>query len=341
MEKQPLISALMSVYNGERFVAEAVESILNQSCTDFEFLVVNDGSTDRSADIIRSFNDPRIVYIENPVNMGLIASLNKGLALARGRYIARMDHDDVALPERFSEQIAHLEGNRDLVVAGSDYYLVTDNRETRSAQHWSRHSDYLKTVLLFSTCFAHPTVMMKNVFRETGLTYEGEFKHTEDYRLWTRLAAQGGFAVIPKALIRYRVHAGQTTVQNRSAQFALSARIREDYLEKLGFTCTETQREIHHLIGNNTFIRQKDQLEAAGNWLLELVRQNREKAVFSEQPFALAIHKFWIDLCGHTSLGFSAYRCYYRSALSRISKTPAGERWRLAAKCLVRGINRK
>lgn len=330
----------MSVYNGEEFVAEAIRSILNQSCRDFEFIIVNDGSVDRSAGIIRSFEDGRIVYLENAGNIGLIASLNRGLQQARGKYIARMDHDDSALPERLAEQLAHFETNKELVVAGSDYYLLNGTRQTRSAQHWSQHSDYLKTVLLFSTCFAHPTVMMKNSFAETGTVYDKEFRHAEDYRLWTKLALRGDFSVIPKALIRYRVHAGQTTVQNRSAQFALSARIREDYLAALGFVYSPDQIETHHLIGNNTFIRARDQLLAAEAWLQELVKQNRDKRIFSEQAFALAIHKFWIDLCGHTSLGLFAYGCYRRSALSRISEVPAGSRLRLIGKCLLRATRR-
>ncbi|HKQ33129.1 MAG TPA: glycosyltransferase family A protein, partial [Thermodesulfobacteriota bacterium] len=120
----PKVTVLMTVYNGEKFLNEAIDGILNQTFRDFEFLIINDGSTDGSREIIKSYKDPRINLVDNESNIGLTASLNRGLSLAGGEYIARQDADDISLPERLEKQISILERNPDIALLGSWYLEI-------------------------------------------------------------------------------------------------------------------------------------------------------------------------------------------------------------------------
>lgn len=339
-EHNILISVILPVYNGQDHVGAAIQSLLDQSWRSFELIVINDGSTDQSASVISSFKDPRIIYVHNEQNLGLIKTLNLGLQLAKGDLIARMDHDDIALPTRLERQAAAFAAQPNLCVLGTDYYLVSGLRSRRSASHWSPHSDYLKAILLFSSCFSHPTVMMRNLFRTGELVYEENFKYTEDYRLWTTIAARGDFAVLPVPLLKYRLHAAQTTVQNREAQLKRSETIRRDYLDALGFSYNAQQLRIHNSIGNHEFIATGLQLQEIESWLLTLVGENQAKNIFLPEAFNTAIHKFWIGCCGNTNLGFSAYKRYVRSDLSRLPSKGNFLLLKLLVKCLVRSVRR-
>ncbi len=324
----------MSAYNAAKYLREAMDSILTQTFVNFEFIIVNDGSVDATENIIRSYTDNRIVYIRNERNLGLIESLNKGLEIAKGKYIARMDADDIALPERLQDQLAVFREYKEIIVVGSDYYSLKG--EDLRHEININDSDYQKTVLLFATCFAHPTVMMKNIFKENGIRYGTNFKHVEDYKLWTDLAFHGEFYNVSKPLLKYRSHSAQVSIENRVAQFEVSDTIRRDYLQKLGFSFSEEEFKIHSLIGNNAFIRSKDQLFHIETWLNSLISQNENLRKLKTESFNHAIHKFWMDSCGNTNLGFFAFKTFMRSDLSKIYATPLGMKVKLFGKCLVR-----
>ncbi len=127
MSENPKVSVIMSVYNGDKYLREAIESILNQTFTDFEFIIVNDGSTDNSLEIIESYDDERIKTINNKKNIGLTKSLNKALKFAKGKYIARQDADDVSLPNRFEKQVEYLDSHPEVALVGTSVYLIDEN----------------------------------------------------------------------------------------------------------------------------------------------------------------------------------------------------------------------
>jgi len=327
------ISVLMSAYNASAHLKAAIDSILAQSFSAFEFIIVNDGSSDSTEEIIKSYKDKRIVYVKNEKNLGLIKSLNKGLEIATGKYIARMDADDIALPTRLSEQrTVFLE--RTVVAVGSNYYLLEG--EKLSLHKNLNDSDYQKTVLLFATCFCHPTVMMKNIFKEKAIRYDENFKHTEDYRLWTELSFYGEFYNIDKPLLKYRSHSAQVSNQNRATQFEVSSKVRRDYLLKRGFVFSEQEFEVHNSIGNNKVIRSKESLIMIEKWLTSLVVQNESLESITSTAFNKAIHKFWIDSCGNSALGILAFRMYFQSGLSTVTPVSSLETIRLLLKCIVR-----
>jgi len=204
----------MSVYNGEKYLRQAIDSILTQTFLDFEFLIINDGSTDKSLEIIESYNDARIRLIDNGKNIGLIASLNKGIAAARGKYIARMDADDISLPSRLEEQYNFLEANTDIALCGS-WAEIIDERGDVCGQYTYPPLDNraIKKLLFWHNPFIHPTVMIRrDVFCEIS-PYRASFKYIEDYELWSRVLSKFAGANIDKFLIKYRRHSGSITRQ--------------------------------------------------------------------------------------------------------------------------------
>ncbi|MGV4793001.1 glycosyltransferase [Rhizobium sp. F40D2] len=220
MSKTPAISVVLPVYNGEAFLREAVESILEQTFTDFELIIINDGSTDGSGPLSRELAtlDRRIVLVERP-NDGLVSALNEGISRARSNLIARMDADDVAMPERLELQYARMQAEPQLGVLGSFTRLMD---KTGSI---IRLSDYPVTELeaarfLERGCpIAHPTAMMRREVVLAAGGYRKAFSHCEDYDLWLRVNELGyGIANLPKPLLNYRMHGGNVSAVHREAQ---------------------------------------------------------------------------------------------------------------------------
>jgi glycosyltransferase involved in cell wall biosynthesis len=226
MAQSPRISVAMSVYNSEAFLTEAIESILAQSFADFEFLILNDGSSDGSGAIIERFaaSDSRIIAI-NRENRGLISSINELLDAARAPYLARMDSDDIAESERFAQQIAFLDSHPDHGVVGSwsrdmaaDGSLLPAVGPDQPIDH-----DALAANIMVRSPLCHPSVMMRTAEVRAAGGYRRAYRHCEDYDLWLRLVDRTKMANIPKRLLRYRRSAGQVTAQYQPAMHYGSA----------------------------------------------------------------------------------------------------------------------
>jgi glycosyltransferase involved in cell wall biosynthesis len=217
--KNPKVTVLMSVYNGEKYLREAIDSILNQTFMDFEFLIINDGSTDSTVEILQSYDDPRIKIINNVENIGLTKSLNKGLRIARGTYIARMDCDDISLPERLEKQINYLNAHPEVGVLGTAYRLIDANGHDLEIMRMPINDLQIRWTSLFDNPFAHPTVMIrKNFMIKNKLNYDEAFLLSEDYDLWTRMLNYTRGMNLSEPLIQYRVHANTVTSKYREVQ---------------------------------------------------------------------------------------------------------------------------
>lgn len=227
----PKISVIMPAYNAEKYIREAIDSILAQTYTDFEFIIIDDASTDATASIVESYTDERIRFFRNDNNMGVANTLNRGLDLAVGEYIARMDSDDISLPERFAKQVEFMDTHPDVAVCGSgiEIFGAMSGRRT-----FSESSEQLKVDLLFSSCFAHPSVIMRaSVVGPNALHYDSAFSKMEDYDLWCRIAEEHKLASIPDILLKYRIHPAQVTkhptvdnlIQNRALRLRILARL--------------------------------------------------------------------------------------------------------------------
>lgn len=225
--KNPAISVVMSVYNSHEYLAEAIESIISQTFTNFEFIIINDGSSDSSLDIIKSYmrKDDRLVLISRE-NKGLPVSLNEGIALAKGKYIARMDADDIALPERLQKQYNFMVSNPKVDVCGSFAQFI--GASSRVAKPYTTHKD-ISIHALFACPMVHPTVMAKKSF--FSILYNVDYFKAQDYELWTRGITQGYvFANINQVLILYRVRPG---ANSSSEQVFFSEKARSKYMKNL------------------------------------------------------------------------------------------------------------
>ncbi|HJA78767.1 MAG TPA: glycosyltransferase [Candidatus Desulfovibrio intestinavium] len=218
MSLMPAVSVLLPVYNAASYVREAVASILAQTLRDFELILMDDGSTDASGGILRALaaEDRRIRLVQRE-NRGLIATLNEGLALARAPFVARMDADDIALPERLARQCAHMERHPGLAVLGSAIqYMDAAGRPGRIKKY--PVGDAVDEAILWGSPLAHPAVMLRTQAVRAAGGYPAAFPHAEDYALWLRLFAPGSIDNLPDVLLRYRLHGGSVSHVHALAQ---------------------------------------------------------------------------------------------------------------------------
>jgi hypothetical protein len=214
---QPQINVVMSVYNGEKYLREAVDSILAQTFRDFEFIIIDDGSTDGTPAILESYDDSRIGLVHNQENIGLTRSLNKGLALAQGKYVARMDADDVAMPHRFEKQVAFLEKYPGIGILGSSCQMIDTNGREQGLYQVPTSDLQIRWTSLLANPFWHPTVMMRrDVLIQNGLSYDEAFRTTQDYDLWMRMLKYTRGANLGEPLIRYRLYQGITSTHRET-----------------------------------------------------------------------------------------------------------------------------
>ncbi len=198
------VTVLMSVYNGERYLNEAVDSILSQTFTDFEFLIIDDASTDRTPEILRSYNDPRIRVVTNEENLGLTKSLNKGLALAKGEYIARMDADDVSYPYRLQVQHEFMTQHPGAGIIGSWAEYIDRKGEIvhRYKAPISPEENYF--YLRFQNCIVHSSVMFRKDIIISNNGYDESINRAQDFELWNRLSKAIEIYQIPEYLVQWR-----------------------------------------------------------------------------------------------------------------------------------------
>jgi glycosyltransferase involved in cell wall biosynthesis len=205
----------MTAYNEEARIGPAIESILNQTFGDFEFIIINDGSADQTATIIQSYHDPRIVYLDNGENLGIARSANRGLAVARGEFIARMDADDTSHPERFALQVAYLDAHPEVGVLGT--YMVDKNLQGTPVYFFQPplSHDLIAWVIMFETTTANPTVMMRRSLILKVGDYDPAFPPAEDIELWSRLIPLTRFANLPE-LLHYRLRHAQAASRTQA-----------------------------------------------------------------------------------------------------------------------------
>lgn len=223
MLSSPLISVIMPAYNAELYIKEAIESILAQTFTDFEFLIYNDGSTDKTHEIISAFNDKRIIYKKMDVNAGYLRFLNEGLVIAKGKYIARMDADDIAMPNRFEEQFKYLEEHPDVGICGSWYQFFGKLNHIHKSSVTFEEVQYS---LFFGSALTHPSVMMRNdLLKKYNLKYNPEYYYAEDHYFFAEAASHFRVVSIPKVLLRYRIHSEQIGSVRWQEQFIVKSKI--------------------------------------------------------------------------------------------------------------------
>jgi len=337
VNSQPLVSVLMPVYNAEKHLREAVDSILNQSYRNVEFVIVNDGSTDGSEDIIRSYTDPRIRLLLNAENKGLIYSLNYGISACQGAYIARMDADDVCMQKRIAEQVAFMEQHPAIGVCGCDYTQFSDEGE-QAFRALSEHDEILSQ-MIFNSSVVHPSLMLRRaVLQDFDPVFNPGYHHSEDYELWSKLILHTRFSAVHQLLFRYRIHPAQVT-QKHSAQQQLSAsRVRKELLAKLGFTYTEQEVELLSQMAAHRLFDKKEQLDLLEQFLKRLIAQNDQSKRIAPGIFQEVLSYKWYTACGYSTLGLWAFSKYRQSQLRTYNPQSS---LKLFAKCLLRQFRKR
>jgi glycosyltransferase involved in cell wall biosynthesis len=248
----PLVSVVMSVYDGRPYLKEAVRSILDQTFGDFEFIIINDGSKDGSKETLDrlSETDDRIRLVHQE-NRGLTPSLNRGLNLARGKYIARMDADDISHPERLKRQIDFLETNPEIGVVGTWIEWVTPEGEPKMVWRLPTDPDLIAWKLLFNTCLDHPSIVARNSLLEELGGYAEWAICAQDYELWTRAVRQSQLANMPQVLLKHRQHEEAITMKERSGQIQVVCRAAAN-LHQFLLSGSSDERLAHWLVWMET-----------------------------------------------------------------------------------------
>lgn len=278
----PKVSVLMPVYNAGTHLPAAVESILRQTMREFEFLILDDGSTDETVSYLAGLRDPRIRIERNPQNRGLIATLNKGVELCRAPLIVRMDADDISEPERLEELKKEMDRDPRLAVLGSDFTPIGSSESSS----WIRffESDEVRIALLFENPICHPSVSLRKSFLSQPL-YPAEYPHAEDYALWVFSGASLRLGNLRKKLIRYRTHEGQVSRRHASTQMESIQRLILKQLGTLGLKPTEGELYIHQSMAHG-FLPTPNASYLMNRWIGKLNKANRKTSTYPPDLFA-------------------------------------------------------
>ena len=270
METPPLVSVLLPVYNAEKYIEESLKSILDQSYQNLEIIIIDDGSTDRSAEIINSFEDQRVRYLRNETNIRLIRTLNKGIDLAKGKYLARMDADDIAKPERILKQVQLMEYQPKVGVCGS-WVNIFGAVKPRTWKYDANNSElYMR--MLFKSPFAHPSTMIRcSILRDHNIRYREQFLHAEDYYFWFEMSKYCEFANIQESLLEYRIHENQVGANNRHLQETNTSEIVSKILWDRGIEHSGEHLKLHQKLSGSMRIQSKIEFHRVINWTQQLV----------------------------------------------------------------------
>lgn len=328
----------MPAYNAERFIAAAMRSVLAQHFRDFELLIINDGSTDRTEEIVRSFADPRVRLLNNQKNSGLVSVRNQGMREARGKYVALLDADDIALPGRLAAQKKFLDERGEYALVGSSVALIDEGGRRTGVVWKSRFApDELPPALLFGNRFAQSSLMLRKSALPEAPYREG-FAPAEDYELWLRLADGAKLANLSPVLTLYRVHGNSETALRRETQQKALAEIVRNRLARLGIEATPADLLFHRKnraadpAAAPLFLAQK------AAWLSRLIEANDRTGVYGAGIFTRVVRKIWLEACyGNSRAGLASWHAFWRSKLSEGARNESA--LRLAtffARCLLR-----
>jgi len=331
----PEITMLMTVFNGEKYLREAIESILNQTFKDFEFLIVDDGSEDKSVEIITSYKDKRIKLIRNEQNMGIPGSANRGIKLAEGKYIARMDCDDISLPERLEKQFLFMEKNPH--IGASSVWVEVFGMEKG---FWKAplSSEAIKCDLLFGCSLAHSgAIIKKSIFTEEGILYDEAFDCAVDHDLWSRISQKFPVANIGEILIRNRRHKTQLSAIKKKEQKLNIDIILKNQLSHLGINPTERELTIH---SNLTWWKFEDSLTFLDDteaWLTKIYMANKKNNIYNEEELLkLLAYRWWMSCKYASTHGLIVWKRFWNSPLSKHNTLSHRDKIKFFLKALIR-----
>mgnify|MGYP001162053277 FL=1 len=333
----PTVSVVIPVFNGERFLRESIISVLNQTFSDFEIIVVNDGCTDGSPEIFRSFSDPRLRMVSHPKNLGLAEARNTGIRSSRGVYIALLDGDDIAEPTRLAEQVKAMELDSQLAYLGT-WALRFQSHSPAVTKVWKAETTdtELRILLMFRNRFNASSIMFRRTIVPTELF--AKIPMAEDYGFAVAMSKLGKIGNLPKPLVRYRQHATSLTVSKQTLMTDCIENILRQQLEDFGLIPSKRELLIHQHVGRLLLQSSLSLLEECEEWLHKVIHHNAAVVRrFESNALRTIISKEWFELCKYSSPeGFAVWRRYWRSDLSRFWQPSMWQRIKFLLKCAVR-----
>ena len=318
----PKVTVFIPAYNREKYIGDAIESVLSQTYTDFEILLIDDGSTDRTVEIMRSYTDPRLRIIRNQKNLGIPKTRNKGLENARGQYIAMLDSDDRAYPIRLEKQVAFLDRNPDFAQVGSWCRMMDEQgRPLKKTKRQPILPDDIDVQLLFRCSLSNRSIMGRTeLLREFG--YRNDFPRCQDYDLHVKLAKKYKLGNLPECLVYGRIHPEQITGQTFDLGDAKKREIVRGQLTELGVQYNETDLDPHLTLSRMRklqFIPDLQYIQWAENWLQKILKANQKTRRYSQKALESAVGEKWMRTCwtAWTGIGLKAYQHFFRSPLRR------------------------
>lgn len=322
MIESPKVTVVIPVYNREKYIGDAIDSILAQTFTHFELIVIDDGSTDRTQEVVQSYRDLRIRLVCNETNEGIPRTRNTGIRLARGEYLAFLDSDDRAYPERLAKQVAFLDSHPNYAAVGAwTEWMDEEGRYLKRAKRKPVLPDEIAAQRLFQQGIKNSASMARTaVLRNYG--HQEQFDVSEDFDLWARIAAKNRLANLPEVLVRHRMHRGRVTLEKAHRIKDTLLAIYASQLSTLGVAFTDIDLERHFLLRSMRKLKFTPDLvyvEWAEAWLLRLQAANQRALCYPEPSFSELLGRLWLKVCWHasTNLRWTAWRRFWRSPLRK------------------------
>ncbi len=311
------ITVLMAAYNAESFLREAIDSVLAQTVADFEFLIFEDCSTDMTRQILQSYDDPRIKLYLNDTNQGLTKNLIRGMDLAQGTYVARMDADDICMPNRFERQLEYFASHPEVSVLGSAVTFF-DGKGYEFVGYQPTDHDEIKIRLFLGFTMLHPSVMMRKAdMDQHGLSYDAHFVCSQDHDLWTRSIRKLRFANHPESLLKMREHPSKIGNTRKSTQEKLSGGVRRRQLDELEVNYSDEEFEAFDRLSGYGKVSGRSELLACESTLLKIFAANRSRSVYDQEILERSIADAFYGVCRSLLIRKSTLGAYWRKSKLR------------------------
>ena len=287
----------MSVYNAEKFICKTIDSILNQKFSDFEFLIIDDCSKDKSYEIISNYKDDRIKLFKNKTNQGYVHSLNQLINYSKGKYIARQDHDDISLPKRLALQVRYMENNLEVGACGTNASFFGQKRWHTSLP---LNDAEIRATMLLRTPFVHSSIMIRNslLLADNTMKYDMSYYPAEDYYLWFKISTKAKLANLPNTLLLIQWHSNNVSRLKENIQIEKFKTIRYKILEQtFSIELTKEEKNIHDLLLPVKKDISLGDIRSLEKWYLKLLMINKEKNCYSENVLHKVFLTYWLRVC--------------------------------------------
>ncbi len=337
MLTSPLISVVMPVYNASRYLTKAIDSILNQTYANFEFIILDDCSTDDSVAIVKKYRDERIKLVQQSVNKGVTQNLNEGLHLSKGKYIARMDADDISLPTRFAQQVEFMESNPKVGVCGC-WIKYLQSEPTSTLKYPTNHSQVLSHVFFNKALVCHPSVMIrKSILEQYQLRYPTECKYGQDYALWISLLNHCEFANIPQVLFMYRIHSSQVSSQYHDTQLYWQNIYQARFIKRVYPSVTDQDIRFHQEMLATLQHSQVNNIFSIHRWIMKFWNSPDAPVFFHSPYFKKILGRFWLRCCHlSTQQGIAVFFLFFKYPISRLCPIGFSNILKFALDCLLK-----